>query len=79
MIETIHTQEPAFSVIERLGGKAAVAEALELDKSTLSRWCQPRPGGTGGTIPQRHWPQLVKMARKKGVRITLRELVAVKV
>lgn len=79
MIETIHKHEPAYSVIERLGGKAAVAQALELDKSALSRWCQPRPTGTGGHIPKRHWPQLVKMARKKGVRITLRELVAVKV
>lgn len=79
MIETIHKQEPAYSVIERLGGKAAVAEALDLDKSALSRWCQPRPTGTGGTIPQRHWPQIVKMARKQGVRVTLKELVAVKV
>ena len=78
-IPTIHTLDPAFSVIEKLGGKSAVAEALNLDKSTLSRWCQPRPDGLGGTIPQRHWGTLMKMARAQGVDITLRELAALEV
>lgn len=78
-IQTIHMAEPAFSVIEKLGGKATVAEYLGLDKSTLSRWCQPVPKGTGGLIPQRYWPELVEMAREKRVRITLKELVAVEV
>lgn len=78
-IPTIHTLEPAFTVIEKLGGKAAVAEELELDKSALSRWCQPRPAGTGGVIPQRHWPALMLMARRKSVDITLEELAAVEV
>lgn len=76
-IPTIHTLEPAYTVIERLGGKSAVAEQLSLDKSTLSRWCQPRPDGTGGVIPFRHWGQLLAMARAKGVDITLEELAAV--
>ena len=79
MIATVHTQEPAFSVIQKLGGKSAVAEYLGLDKSTLSRWCQPAPPGTGGLIPQRYWPALVEMAREQGVRITLKELAAVEV
>lgn len=78
-IPTIHTLDPAFSVIEKLGGKSAVAEALNLDKSTLSRWCQTRPYGLGGTIPQRHWGTLMKMARERGVDITLRELAALEV
>jgi len=78
-IPTIHTLEPAFGVIEKLGGKANVAESLNLDKSTLSRWCQPKPGGTGGVIPQRYWSALVVMARKQGVDITLEELAAVEV
>lgn len=73
-IQTIHTAEPAYSVIEKLGGKSAVADVLQLDKSTLSRWCQPRPMGTGGLIPQRYWPQLIEMAREARVRITLKEL-----
>lgn len=78
-IPTIHTLEPAYTVIERLGGKSAVADALKLDKSTLSRWCQPRPDGTGGMIPQRHWPQMMAMAREQGVDISLEELAAVEV
>jgi hypothetical protein len=78
-IPTIHTMDPAYGVIERLGGKADVAHHLKLDKSTLSRWCQPRPDGTGGQIPQRHWPDLLEMARAKGVTIEIKELVAVEV
>lgn len=78
-IPTVHTLEPAYSVIQRLGGKSEVAEFLNLDKSTLSRWCQPRPMGTGGMIPQRYWPQLMQMARLHKVRIKLEELIAVEV
>lgn len=78
-IPVIHKLEPAFTVVEKLGGKSAVAAALNLDKSTLSRWCKPAPGGTGGLIPQRYWPQLIAMARKQGVTINVMELVAVEV
>lgn len=78
-IPVVHTLEPAYSIIERLGGKTAVAEHLGLNKSALSRWCAPRPEGTGGVIPQRHGPQVIEMARKKRVVITLEELAAVEV
>lgn len=73
-IPTIHTLEPAYSVIQALGGKSEVAERLQLDKSTLSRWCQPRPNGTGGQIPQRYWSALIEMGRRQGVTITIQEL-----
>lgn len=78
-IPVIHKLEPAYTVIEKLGGKSAVAAELALDKSTLSRWCKPAPGGTGGLIPQRYWPQLIAMARKQSVTINVMELVAVEV
>lgn len=78
-IPVVHTHEPAYSIVEKLGGKAEVAQKLGLDKSTLSRWCQDRPLGLGGVIPQRHWPALLQMARKKGIKITLEELAALKV
>ena len=78
-IPTIHTLSPAYEIIERLGGKNDVAEALGLDKSTLSRWCQPRPSGTGGMIPQRYWGELMQMARTKKVRVKLEDLIAVEV
>ena len=78
-IPVIHKLEPAYTVVEKLGGKSAVAAQLNLDKSTLSRWCKPAPGGTGGIIPQRYWPALIEMARKQGVTINVMELVAVEV
>lgn len=75
-IPTIHLENPAFSLIERLGGKSAVAERLNVDKSTLSRWCQPRPAGTGGVIPQKHWGHLIGMGKELGIHIALEELAA---
>lgn len=77
-IPTIHTLEPAYTVIEKLGGKSAVAEQLGLSKAQMTRWCSPSDaGGTGGVIPQRYWPRLMEMAREKRVRITLKELAAI--
>lgn len=78
-IPTLHVLNPAFAVIEKLGGKTNLAEQLNLDKSTLSRWCQPKPSGTGGLIPQRYWSALVTLARRQGVDITLEELASVEV
>jgi hypothetical protein len=78
-IETIHKTAPAYPLIEKLGGKSAVAAHLDVNKSTLSRWCQPRPFGTGGVIPQRYWPKLIAMAQQQGRRITMQELTAIKV
>lgn len=74
-IETKHKLEPAYSVVERLGGKSAVSNRLKIHKSTLTRWCQPVPWGTGGMIPQRHWLTLLEMAREAGVSLTVQELV----
>jgi len=73
-IPTLHTLNPAYKVIERLGGKSTVASALQLNVSTLSRWCQPWPNGTGGAIPQRHWPKILQLAEKKQVRMRLVDL-----
>lgn len=76
-IPTIHKIEPAFTVLERLGGKSAVAAELNLAPSTLSRWCQPVPAGTGGTIPQRHWSALLELAKKRHIDLTIADLVRV--
>lgn len=78
-IPTVHFLSPAYNVIEKLGGKTVVADELGLNKSALSRWCAPRPEGTGGMVPQRYWPQLMEMARRQGVVITLQELAALEV
>jgi hypothetical protein len=74
-MSTVHVLEPAYTLIERLGGKAEVAYHLDLDKSTLSRWCQPKPQGTGGAVPRKHWRGLMAMAAAKGVELKLEDLV----
>lgn len=76
-IPTIHFHEPAYSVIQKLGGKSAVASELGLAPSTLSRWCQPSPEGTGGVIPQKHWPALLSLAKKQRIALKVSDLVHV--
>lgn len=76
-IPTIHFSEPAYTVIEKLGGKTAVASELGLAPSTLSRWCQPSPDGTGGVIPQKHWQALLAYAKKQRIPLTVSDLVRV--
>ncbi len=78
MIPTIHTLAPAYPLIEKLGGKAAVASELGVNKSTLSRWCAPPPGGLGGVVPQRYWDQLIAMGKRQRTPVTLRELTHIK-
>lgn len=77
-IPTIHKLDPAYRIVERLGGKREVAAKLGLDKSTLSRWCQPAPRGTGGCIPQRYWKELLALANDRQARITVEDLSSVR-
>lgn len=77
-IPTVHKLSPAFAVIESLGGKSAVASELALSPSTLSRWCQPHPEGTGGVIPQRHWAALLSLAKKQRVALAVSDLAAIR-
>lgn len=77
-IPTVHKLAPAFDVIERLGGKSLVASELKVCASTLSRWCQPHPKGTGGLIPQKHWPALLAFAKRQKVSISIADLAAVR-
>lgn len=76
-IPTIHFCEPAYGVIETLGGKTTVAEHLGLDTSTLSRWCQSRPSGTGGRIPQQHWEGLLELSKQRKIRLRVQDLAGI--
>lgn len=71
---TIHTLDPAHTIIEALGGRTYVAEQLDIDRSTISRWCQPHPGGTGGKIPVRYWKAIMRLAREDNIEVTLGDL-----
>ena len=70
----IHRLEPAHSVIERLGGKAWLSAQIGLDRSSLTRWTMPRPQGTGGMIPQKHWPALINVGKIIQRPIKLKDL-----
>lgn len=77
--------EPAFSIIHRLGGHAQVAlyirrygvqQARAMNRSTVYAWTrEPNPDGTGGTggyIPSKHWPAIIKAAREHhGIELTV--------
>lgn len=79
MIETVHKCDPAFSVLEHLGGKGAVSRQLGLDRSSLSRWCTARPDGTGGMIPQKHWEALIDLSVKLRRPIKVKDLAGLEV
>lgn len=68
---------PAREIVAKLGGVNATARALDLSPSAVSRWMQPpSKHGTGGHIPRRHWPAIIKHAKSEGVRIRLTDLAA---
>lgn len=75
---TIHMLDPAHTLIEALGGRTFVAEQLDIDRSTISRWCQPNPTGTDGQIPVRYWKAIMALGRESGVEITLSDLSGIK-
>ena len=66
---------PASTLIARFGSVSEIARMLQIDKSTVSRWqVDAQAGGTGGRIPQKYWPTLLKQARKRKVKLSLRDL-----
>ena len=63
--------EPARTVIERVGGIEAAAQATGCDFSRVYRWMRPREvGGTDGFVPARHQHKLIEYAKKNGKPLT---------
>lgn len=59
---------PAADIIQKFGGVASVAKITGAHKVRVYNWTYPKTtGGTGGTIPQRHIPVLLKAARDSGI------------
>lgn len=62
--------EPAASIIDLFGGVKAVSEVARVDVSRVTRWRLPKDrGGTGGSIPPKHIPVLIDVAKKRGIRL----------
>ena len=58
--------DPARTVIERVGGISAAAEATGCDFSSVYRWMRSREdGGTGGIIPAPHQLRLLEYSKAK--------------
>lgn len=62
--------DPAATVLAVCGGIPRVAALLELSRSSVWRWTQPKEkGGTGGVVPTKHQSALLKKARDHGIRL----------
>ena len=68
--------EPAKSTVALFGGPAVVSEITGTAYTAPYRWMAPREnGGTGGVIPQKHFPALLAAARERGLVLTTDDLV----
>ncbi len=66
--------EPAQTVIKKLGGPTAVANAVGIHRTRVSSWQRSRAaGGTDGQIPQKHHPVLLAFAREQGIALKAEE------
>lgn len=61
--ETWIRESEAYRVIHAMGGVQEVAELLQLNPSSVTRWMYPHPYGRGGTIPPVAKGKLAKIAR----------------
>jgi hypothetical protein len=68
---------PAHSIIKRLGGEVAVAEATKLALTAPYRWqAGTDKGGSGGKIPQKRIPILIEFAKSKDIDLRLEDFFA---
>jgi hypothetical protein len=66
---------PAQAVIDAFGSNAEVSRVLLISKSTITRWGYDKHNkGTNGLVPQKYWPTLLATARKRKIKLTLRDL-----
>lgn len=65
------TMEPAASIIKSLGGDTVVASITGVHRTRVANWKRAKEsGGTGGAIPFRHVPALLKAAQDKGLPLS---------
>lgn len=61
-------------IIEKLGGKQAVAEKLGLSKGAVYLWFYPKPKGCGGVVPPRQAIKIQELAKEQGIECTIQEI-----
>jgi hypothetical protein len=52
---------------EALGTQSAVGECFGVSNTTISHW-------KGDGIPARHWPELLRLAKAYGLKLTLDDI-----
>jgi len=62
-------------VVNREIGMTAAAKACEVSMSTVWRWAQERPRGTGGVIPSRYHVTLLRLSHRLGKQLSADDLV----
>lgn len=68
-------KSPTQAVIDAFGSNAEVSRVLSVSKSTITRWGYDKQNkGTNGRIPQKYWPTLLAIARKRKIKLSLRDL-----
>lgn len=75
---TVNHAEPAYSVIQKLGGVRAVAKYCSITPAAVSRWATVKTATNGkggdGTIPANHHHTLIQMAKDKRIRLSLKDI-----
>ena len=72
--EILATQ--AFRLLEKFGGARGLVRALARvgeykNPSSVYRWLYPKEaGGTGGLVPSKMWPAIMRASRIEGVLLT---------
>ena len=68
MSERVGGLEPASTIIRLLGGPKKVADEIKIHRTRVSKWKLPKEsGGTGGTIPPKHIPRLMRFALREKI------------
>jgi hypothetical protein len=63
--------DPARTIIERVGGASAAAEATGVNRVVAYRWMRSRDmGGTDGFIPSKYHRDLLEYARRNNLPLT---------
>lgn len=63
--------EPATTIITMLGGPSKVAKIANVHRTRVSNWKRAKEtGGTGGVIPFKHVPALLRAAREMGIDLS---------
>jgi transposase len=69
------TRSPAQVIIAAFGSNSEVSRILSVSKSTITRWGYDKENkGTNGRVPQKYWPTLIATARKRKIKLSVRDL-----